>query len=122
MSANDPQPRWPADANSNRLSDGAGGYSYAPNTNREVTSPQGAVVVDGAGYTTSDRGGAPVAQVTGGVLAYLHTDQLGTPRLATNAAKTTVVWNGTARHSVVSACKVPSPLRHPKQCRHSGNQ
>ena len=176
------------DANGNRLSDGAGGYSYTPNTNRETTSPQGAVVVDGAGYMTSDRGGArtftwsaagdmdtatmsgatatyayrddhlrasktvggsttlyhydlngrliaettaagaaireyvwdddvPVAQVTAGTLAYLHTDQLGTPRLATNAAKTVVWrWNGKAfGESAPAVGTITVNLRFPGQ-------
>ena len=51
------------------------------------------------------------------MLAYLHTDQIGTPRLATNAAKTVVWrWNGKAfGESAPAVGTVTVNLRFPGQ-------
>jgi YD repeat-containing protein len=43
------------DPNGNRLSDAAGTYSYTTASNKMTGAPQGAVVVNAAGLTTSDQ-------------------------------------------------------------------
>jgi RHS repeat-associated protein len=63
--------------------------------------------------------GAPLAQVTAGspeTVAYLHTDHLGTPRFATNAAGTQVwSWNNDAFGTSTPTATVTVNLRMPGQ-------
>lgn len=58
----------------------------------------------------------PVAQIAGGVVTYLHTDQLGTPRLGTNSAGAQVwAWDSDAFGSSQPTGTVTVNLRFPGQ-------
>jgi RHS repeat-associated protein len=56
------------------------------------STPAGAVIRE---YVND--GLVPVAQISGGVITYLHADHLGVPRIGTNSVKTVVwKWDGNA--------------------------